>query len=128
MNARQFMLPAPPTSPNQTAAALYLMGRLPPKRSRASKSQRRFLLVIRLILKSLEQCGNAEDRMLASRMKVTIREFTRQNRARLNAFVPLQAKLEVTLRRLVGDDTFTEASFAVDFYLARKRLSGFSQT
>ena len=66
--------------------------------------------------------------MLASRMKVTIREFTRQNRARLNAFVPLQAKLEVTLRRLVGDDTFTEASFAVDFYLARKRLSGFSQT
>lgn len=127
MNTSQFMLTPQPTSLDQTWGALYLLGRQQSKRARASNRQRKFLLVVRLILKSLEQCGNSEDRILAARMKATIREFTRQNRARVDAFVPLQDKLEEALSRLVGDATFMEASFAVDFYLARRRLSGLSK-
>ena len=91
-----------------------------------SKRQKKFLLVVRLILKSLEQSGNSADRLLAARIKTTVREFTLQNRSGIKGFIPLQDKLEITLRNIVGDDTFVEASFLVDFYFAKQRLQAFS--
>jgi len=89
-----------------------------------SARQTKFLLMIRLIVKSLE-AGSVRDRMLASQVRTTVRDLVQQHRAGgslLHQQRTLQSKLDVALRNIVGDDTFAEASFLVEMYFFKKQI------
>ena len=89
-----------------------------------SRRQQRFLLGVKLIIKSLES-GSPMDQFVALQVKATIREYTRQNRAGLKPCMPLQDKLEARLRQIVGGEAFLQAMFLVDFYMAKRRLGNY---
>ena len=97
--------------------------RTPNRRRRlalGSKRQQRFLLAIRLLIKSLQASNRAVDLLLADQVKFSVRECIRQNRAGDKTTIPLQPMLETRLRGIVGNQMFAESLFLVDFYHAKQ--------
>ena len=84
-----------------------------------SPRQRRFLLGVKLIMRSLQTSGSPSDRILALQVKTTVKEYTRM--VKFGMITGLQDKLEARLRQIVGDETFTQAMLLTDFYLAKRR-------
>jgi hypothetical protein len=95
--------PSPPVSP---------MGR-------AITEREQFLLFIKILLKFIEQAGNPRLRQHA---KAVVGECTRRNRMGDMDYVPLQDAVEMRLRNVVGDITWTRAKLYVDHYVAKRGI------
>ena len=94
-----------------------------PRRRLGSKRQQRFLLSVKLLLKSLESSnGSNVDRYIAQQVKLAVRECIRQNRAGDKGAIPLQAKLEMRLQEIVGPEMLADSMILVDLYQAKRSL------
>ena len=97
--------------------------RTPNRRRRlalGSKRQQRFLLAVKLLLKSLEASNRPVDLLLAEQVKFSVRECIQQNRAGDKTAIPLQPMLEARIQGIVGSQMFAESLFLVDFYHAKQ--------
>lgn len=99
--------------------------RVPNRRRRlnlGSSRQRRFLLAVKLLLKSLESTGHPFDLFLAQQVRITARECIRQNREGGKIATPLQATVETHIRDIVGHGLYDQSLLLVDYYQAKKCL------
>ena len=79
----------------------------------SKKSQKDFLLFIKILLKCLSATQN---HVLKDRTKAIVSECTKRNRLGDPAYMPLQKAVEIRLRPLVGENLWTRAQNYVQSY------------